>query len=157
MSNIGGGYGTPGTITITLASLASAASRASAAVDFSAMTPIPLDVLVTVQIKTAGTMATGASAAVFAYGTADGGTTYTDGVTGTDAAFTPAGNLKVLGTLNAPTTATSYIGGPWSLAAAFGGSLPAKGGVVITNNTGAGFDATAGNFVVSYTPVYAIA
>lgn len=156
MTDIAGAYGAPAALTITLNSLASAASRSSAAVDFSSLTPIPLDVLVTVKVKTAGTLVAPASLAVFGYGTADGGATYTDGVGGADAAFVPTspGNLKPLGTLNAPVTGTTYIGGPWSLAAAFGGTLPQKAGIVVTNNTGAALDSTAGNFSVSYTPVY---
>ena len=93
------------TMTITLASLATTASREATAIDNT--TNLFMDVKVSVKVKTnaAGVVATGA-VNVFAYAAADGGVTWAGGVTGTDAAY--AGNkdaLIFLGSL--PTIAIS--------------------------------------------------
>lgn len=145
-------YGSNGqAITLTLASLANAAYRQSTAVDNTSN--LFLDVLVALKIKTnaAGTSATG-YLNVYAYGTADGGTTYTDGATGTDGAMTPTSptNLKLIGVINAVANGTTYNAGPFSVAAAFGGVLPDHWGIVVQNNTAATLDATGGNFAVVY-------
>src|SRR6266700_5295363 len=85
-------FGTSGVaITITLASLAdgtsSFAGRASTAVDNTAN--LYDEALVAGIFKTgAGTQVAPKGLYVFAYATADGATTYTDGITGTDAGFT---------------------------------------------------------------------
>ena len=51
-SPIANAYGSPTTLTITLASLASGAARQSAAIAVSGLSPIPGDILVTVKVKT---------------------------------------------------------------------------------------------------------
>ncbi len=110
-----------------------------------------------VQIKTGGSGTTANGfVAVYAYGTVDGGTTYTDGATGSDAAFTPTSptNLRLLGVINCVANATTYKGGPFSVAAAFGGTLPQKWGIVITNQTGGTLDSTEGNHLKLYQGVY---
>jgi len=140
-------YGTNGqAITCSMASVADGSARASTAVDNT--TNLFLDALVQVTAKTgaSGVSATG-YINVFAYATSDGGTKYTDGVTGTDAAFTVGAqtNLALLGTIGVAANATSYTSSPMSVAAAFGGVLPDHWGIVIHNNTGAALDATEGN------------
>ena len=145
-------YGTNGqTITITLASLANGSARQGVVVDNTGNTFI--DALVFVKIKTgaSGISASG-NVSLYFYGTVDGGTLYTDGASGSDAGFTPTSPTNLLGVrvINAVATATQYYGGPFSVAAAFGGVLPDHWGVVIANNTGAAFDATGGNFLVEY-------
>jgi hypothetical protein len=139
-------------ITITLGGLASAAYRQSAVIDNT--TNLFTDVLVTLQAKTnaAGTSATG-YVSVFAYGTVDiADAIYTDGASGLDAAMTPTSptNLKMLGNINAVANATTYTGGPWDVAAAFGGVVPEKWGIVVQNNTGAALDATEGSHTKYY-------
>lgn len=153
--NILNGYGANGqAITCTLASLASGSQRQSAAVDNSSnLFP---DALVAVDVKTnaAGTSATG-FVDVYAAGTVDGGTTYSGGAGGTDAAYT--GKLTALarlGRIDATANATTYLGGPWSVAAAFGGSLPQKWSIVVDNETGAALDATEANHTKQYQGVY---
>jgi hypothetical protein len=147
-------YGTNGqAITVTLASLASAASRASTAVDNT--TNLFLDALVQIGIKT-GTVAGTAYIAVYAYGTANNGTNYIEGVSGTDAGITLTSptNLKLLGILNTPILNTTY-NGMFNVAAAFGGQLPASWGIVIQNNTGGTLDATEANHLKVYQGLYA--
>lgn len=143
-------------IAVTLASLASTASRASTAVDNS--TNLFLDALVSLNIKTG---ATGVSAtgyvSVYAYGTADGGTNYTEGATGTDAALTlvSSTNLRLIGIINCVANATTYKSGPFPVAQAFGGILPDHWGIVIQNNTGAALDATEGSHLKVYQGILA--
>jgi hypothetical protein len=98
------------TITVALASLTNSSARASTAVDNS--TNLFLDALVQLKVKTgaSGTTATG-TVNVYAYGTANGGTNYTDGATGTDAAITLTNppNAVLIGTINCVAVATTYI------------------------------------------------
>lgn len=98
-----------------------------------------VDALVTVKIKThATTGVTNGVAYVYAYGTVDGGTSYTDAVDGTEGAHTTITypNLRLIGTVSCATVNTTYTGGPFSVAQAFGGVLPQKWGIVIMNQTG---------------------
>jgi hypothetical protein len=137
--------------TCTLASLASAAARASTAIDNT--TNLFLDVLVFVAIKTAssGVSATG-YVNVYVYGTVDGGANYTEGATGTDAAITLTAppNARLVGVINCVANATTYKGGPMSVAAAFGGALPDHWGIIVENRTGNTLDATEGNHQKTY-------
>jgi len=143
-------YGSPATITCTLASLVTTAARSCLAVDNTST--LYLDVLVQVQIKSgaAATSTTG-YVNVYAYGTADGGTTYAEGA-GTDAAITltsPA-NVKLIGRLNVVANATTYKSEPFSVAAAFGGVLPQKWGIIIENQSGGTLDGTEGSHLKLY-------
>lgn len=155
-------YGTATTLACTLASLANSATvgRASTAFDNTAAAPAgqAIDLLVQLYAKTGSiTPASPFGAYIYVYGTADAGSHYDDGVTGTDASFTPTSppNLAYLGFLNMPATTTQYTSRLFSMAAALGGTLPQKCGVVVIQNTGGAFDATAGNFAVRVIPVYA--
>ena len=145
-------------LTVTLASLASSATagRESTAVDN--RTNLFLDALVTVKIKlTTGTPGNDKAVYVYAYGSVDDGTTYPDAVTGTDAAITlndPV-NLRLIGVINAVAQSTTYKSGPFSVAAAFGGVLPAFWGIVIRNYTGIAFTATGGDHAAVYQGVLA--
>ena len=137
-------------ITITVASLTNGSARESTAVDNSSN--LYQDALVFVKLKSgaSSTSATG-YCAVYAYATADGGTTYPDNVTGSDAAVTLVAppNLKPIGVINMVANSTTYKAGPFSVAAAFG-SLPEKWGIVIVNKTGGTLDSTGGNHSVFY-------
>lgn len=157
MADIKQKYGTSNqSITLTLASLANGSSRASTAVDNT--TNLFLDALVFLNIKSASasTSSTG-YCAVYAYGTSDGGTNYTEGATGTDAALTLVSptNLKMLGIINVVANSTTYKAGPFSVAQAFGGQLPDHWGIVVTNSTGAALDATEGSHLKVYQGVLA--
>lgn len=145
-------------LTITLASLASSgtACRESTVIDNSSN--LYLDALIQVKFKLANTTPANDKALyVFAYGTVDGGTTYSGLATGSDAAYTrdDPTTLRLVGVVPTPTQNISYCGGPWSVAAAFGGVLPAKWGIIIQNYTGAALTGTGSDHAVQYQGVYA--
>ena len=138
-------------ITVTLTSLASAAARESTVV--SNTTNLFLDALVSMKSKSAtGTIGGDKAIYVYAYGSADGGTTYPDNVTGSDAGITLVSptQLRLIGVLNVPASNTAYDGGPWSVASAFGGVLPEKWGIVVQNVTGLALSSTAGDHALWY-------
>lgn len=152
MSTVKSLYGSNGqAITCTITSLtngssASGAGRSSVAVDNTSNEF--LDALVQVKVKTsASALANDKAVYVYAYGTSDGGTDYTDGAPGTDSAFTGTNppNMKLLGVINAVASSTTYVGGPWSVAAAFGGVLPDHWGIYVVNFTGQTLDASVGS------------
>ena len=131
-------------ITITLDALGNGSSRQSAAYDNS--TNLYDDVLVGVTIVTpaSGTLAaTAPNVTVYVSALMDG-THYTDGCTGSDAAFTPPGQINsvpasVVGVGTASqvlSVALTAYGLPFSVAALFGGVLPQKFVVWATNNLG---------------------
>jgi|SRR5215813_1069712 len=145
-------YGTANqSITCTLASLANGSARQATAVDNSST--LFLDAFVQLKIKSgaSGTSATG-FVNVYAYGTADDGTTYSDSASGTDGAITLTSppNVRLIGVLNVVANATTYKSAPMSVAAAFGGILPKKWGIIIENKTGGSLDATEGNHAKFY-------
>ena len=150
-------YGTNNqSITITLASLAASATvgRASTAVDNTSN--LFLDALVFVEFET-GTVSGNKQVLIYAYATVDGGTTYTEAVTGTDAGFTrfDPTNLRLVAVAPAVTNATVHKVGPFSVAQAFGGVLPDHWGIAVFNDTGASFSATAGNNKIIYQGIQA--
>lgn len=154
---IGYAAGAATAITCTLASLASGSSRESNSVDNT--TNLYLDALVQVKVKTNASAPTGDKAVyVYAWGVNDTSSPmYPDAVTGSDAAITPNSptQLMLLGSIFCPAASSTYIMLPRSVAALFGGSMPGKWGLVITNATGNALDATGGSFVVSYQGILA--
>jgi hypothetical protein len=156
MASVKRAYGTNGqSITCTLTSLTTGSARASTVVDNT--TNLYLDALVQVQTKTGTGPAVPNIINVYAYATVDNGTTYSDGATGSDAGITLTAppNAVLIGSINVPAASTSYKSGPMSVAAAFGGILPAKWGVIIENQSGTTLSATGGDHVVQYQGVYA--
>lgn len=140
-------YGTNGqTFTCTMASLANNGARQSTSV--SNTTDLFVDVLVMLKVKTgaSGTTSTGV-VNVYVFGSVDAGTTHTEGAGTTDAAITLTAptNARFIGLVNAVANATTYVGGPFSVAAAFNGALPEKWGIIVENKTGGALDATEGN------------
>jgi hypothetical protein len=142
-------YGTNNqSITCTITSLANNGQQSSAAIDNT--TNLFLDALVNVKVKSnsASTSSTG-YVNVYAYGTADGGTTYGGGETGmgTNASvtLTVPPNIRLIGVVNVVANSTTYNSGPLSVAAAFGGVLPDHWGIVIENKSGAALDASIGS------------
>lgn len=142
-------YGTSNqSITCTLTSLANNAAQSSLAIDNTSA--LFLEILVNVKVKSnAASTATTGYVNVYAYGTADGGTTYGGGETnmGTNAAVTLTSppNLRLIGVINVVANATVYNSGPLSVAAAFGGVLPDHWGIVVENKSGAALDASIGS------------
>lgn len=152
MSDLKSKYGTSNqAITVTLASLANNGAREATAIDNTSN--LFLDALVAGKIKSnaAGTSATG-TVNVYTYGTADGGTTYSDGASGSDAGITLTSppNVRLIGVINVVANGTTYKFGPFSVAAAFGGVLPDHWGLIFENKTGAALDSTGGNHAVFY-------
>lgn len=159
MASIKEAFGTNGqTFTCTLASLASSATAGREATVIDNTTDLFLDALVMLQIKLqAGTIANDQAVYVYAYGTVNNGTTYPDAVTGSDAAitFNSPTQLALLGTIYTPTQSLTYKGGPWSVARAFGGVLPAKWGIAVRNYSGIALSATEGDHAKLYQGLYA--
>jgi hypothetical protein len=147
MSIIKPQYGTQNQpFTCTFTSLANNGARSSTPVDNTA--DLALDALVQVKVKTSASALVTPYVNVYAYGTADG-STYGGGEAnmGTDAAVTLTSppNIRLIGTINTPAVSTTYVSGPFSVAAAFGGVLPEKWGIVIENKTGQALDASVGS------------
>lgn len=147
MSTIKSLYGTSNqAITCTITSLGNNAQQQSTAIDNT--TNLFIDALVMVKIKTAAaSTSTSGIVNVYAYGTSDGGTDYTDGASGTNGSITLTNppNARLLGIINANANSTTYTSGPFSVAAAFGGVLPDHWGIVVENKTGATLDASVGS------------
>jgi hypothetical protein len=154
--NLQSNYGASGqSITVSIAGLVNGNARASTAVDDSAN--FYFDELVSVAVKS-GASATLASGYVnvYAYASVDGGTTYTEGATGSDAAITltnPPNAIRI-GSINVVANATTYYGGPFSIAQAFGGTLPPKWGIIIENQSGGTLDVTETNHIKKHQGVY---
>jgi len=107
-------YGTSNqSIICTLTSLANNGQQGSASIDNTSN--LYLDAFVQLKIKTASSAvsATG-TINVYAYGTADGGSDYSDAVSGTNASqtLTSPPNLRLIGVINANATSTTYVGVP---------------------------------------------
>jgi len=157
-------YASTGTaITITMTSLADGGYRESAAVTNA--TNKYLDALVGGSIQV-GAVAADGTIEIYAYASADGGTTYSGGLAGTNETITwgttPAtssvngvSQLVLLGVLDVDTTDDNndIEFGPYSIAAAFGGVLPEDWGLVVGNSTGTAFHATGTNNGLHYSGI----
>lgn len=150
--DIKGKYGTSNqTMTITLTSLGSGAGRVATAISNS--TDLFTDVLAFLKFKT-GTVSGNKQAIVYGIGSADGGTTYTDNVGGTDAAVsTQPPAAPQVGGVSALTSTTTYYVGPMSIRAGFG-SMPEKWSLAVWNDGGGTFSVTATDHAMFYQGVY---
>lgn len=160
MSDIKTGYGSNGqALTITLASLADSATagRESSSVDNSSNKFLDALVMAKVKPQNSGSIISPSAVYVYAYGTVDGGSTWPDAVTGSDAGITMNNptQLRLLGIINVAAINTTYKGGPWSIASVFGGRVPEKWGVVVLNDCGTALSATGSDHAVIYQGVYA--
>lgn len=150
-------YGSSTPLTLMLASLASSATagRECTAVDNSSN--LYIDALVQVKVALqSGTPADDKAVYVYAYGAEDGAT-YSGSATGSDAAITLKAPtpMQVIGIIPTPDSgALTYKGQPMSVAAAFGGYLPRKWGIVVRNYSGVTLSATEGDHSYKYTGVY---
>lgn len=141
MADIKSKYGTSNqAITITLNALADDGSRASTAVDNTSN--LFLDALVQVKVNvTAGAPAGDKNCLVYAFGTADGGTTYSGGATGTDAAYGGVAgqlidNCVPLGIVSLDAASEVFESDVFSIASAFGGVMPDHWGIIVMNQSG---------------------
>ena len=139
------------------ATAANNAVHSSAAVTTSTTNNI-VDTMVRVQC-TLTTPGSPNQVVVYVYGSEDGtnfasnsGTS--DDVDGTAKALTALQsptNMRLLGVMSTMVaSSTTYKSQPMSIAAAFGGTMPRKWGIVVQNTTGAAFTAASG----SYTEIY---
>lgn len=143
-------YGTSAqALTITLASLANANLRQSTFVDNA--TNLFLNALVTASFKlNASGVSSGGVINIYAFGTTDGGATYTSGAGAADAAYSGDKlNLLLVASLDAAVNSAT-VSTTFDIASAFGGSLPQQWGLVVENLSGAALDATAGNHSIKY-------
>ena len=151
MTTVSLSLGTRTAITITLTSLANGGYRESAEVDNT--TNLYVDELVEGSIQV-GTVTADGTISIYAYGNL-GDTVYSGGLAGTNETITwgttPASSsvegfnqLPLLGVVSVDTTDddNDIEFGPYAVAPAFGGVMPAKWGIVVLNNTGVGFHAT---------------
>jgi hypothetical protein len=142
-------------ITCTLTSLAATSARESATVDNTSN--LFLDALVQVRVKIGATTPTNDKAVyIYAWGVIDPTTPkFPDAVTGSDAAITLQSptQLRLIGVINATTASTSYVSEPMSVASAFGGILPPKWGIVISNSS-AVLTATSTDHTIEYQGIY---
>jgi hypothetical protein len=145
-------YGTNNvTITCTLTSLANAAYRQSTAVDNTSN--LYDEVKCQFIVKTGATVSGTPTISVYLYDSADGGTTYSDGASGTDGTMTPTAtpNLKLLYVLSCPTASTVYKSDTFYVKSAAGlWVMPDHWGLVFLNNTGGALDATGATNKVVY-------
>ena len=150
--NILGGYGTSNqAMTVTLTSLGSGAGRVATAV--SNTSNLFTDVLAFLKFKT-GTVSGNKQLLIYGIGSADGGTTYTDNVGGTDAAVsTQPPSAPIVGGVGALASTTSYSAGPFSIRQAFG-SVPEKWSLAAWNDGGGTFSVTATDHAMFYQGVY---
>lgn len=146
------------THTITLASLATDASllagREGTAIDNNG-TDDAIDSMVGGKITTGSSPTASKQIEIWLSGSYDG-TSYSGGATGSDANLSPQAKslLKLLTII--PTSSTSnqlYTWGPFSVAQAFGGTMPRKWSVFVVHNTGVNLNSTGGNHEVKHTPV----
>lgn len=154
-------YSAVQSITATLAGLADGAWRGSASVDNA--TNKFVDALVGGKVQVGAVPADG-SIEIYAYGSYDG-TEFTAGVSGTDGTITwgTSGTTGADGMADLPLLGVIYIDtaddnkdktfGPFSVAAAFGGVLPPKWGVIVRNRTGIAFHATGASNEVQFTGI----
>ena len=141
MADIKAKYGSSNeAITIAINSLADDAKRQSTAVDNSGNCFLDALVQVRIATNTAAASTDDKSVYVYAYGTSDGGTSYSGNASGTDSAFgtdpQQLNNCKLIGVIYAPTQNKIYESDLMRVAPAFGGTLPQRWGIIVHNKTG---------------------
>jgi hypothetical protein len=154
MPSVDQAFGSKVTITCTLTSLADSASQQSNSWDMGVGNQIDEFVLIGTNAQSGGTD----YVFVYVYGAIEAGISpkkYTDGATGLNSTFTTASikNSPLLGSI-AMNAATAVRAGPFSIASAFGGFLPAEGGLIVNNEANSALSATSGDHVLEYVPVY---
>lgn len=143
------------TVTITLQSLGSTSARQSASIDNTSNKY--LDYMVHVKLaSTTGTI--GGDKAAFISVVAQDSSGFADWTENASTAdslitLTSPGNSVRIGYVSVPASNTVYRAGPFSIASAFGGFMPAKFAIVVENRTGLALSATTANFGVFVQPV----
>ena len=150
------------TLTLNPDALASGSSRMSTVIDFTSaqggQTNAPDDAEFAFLVQTAsGSLGTNPNVTFYAAPLATG-TNYTDGAAGPDGAFTPpiSPNSVPIAVVAISAAATATYDGGVRLAACFGGALPSKVVIWMTNNSGLALGGTSGNHTdnaVSFRPL----
>lgn len=164
MADVKTAYGSSSALTISPASLATS-STWLAGVESDAVsntTNLYIDYLLAGKITVGTTPTINTEIRVYVVGTRDDTPTWPDVFDGTASAetITSAGvrdgfaKLAAVMAVDATTSNREYPFGPVSIASLFGGVMPKQFVVFVTHNTGANLNSTAGNHVVSITPVY---
>lgn len=152
MADIKQKYGTNGqTVTVTLTSLASSSMRQSTYVDNA--TNLFFNALVTASITlgSSGVSSTGVIN-IYAYASVDGGSLYSSGATGSDAAYsTEKLNLVLVASLDSNAN-SEVVSTTFDIASGFGGVMPERWGLVVENATGAALAASGHS--IKYQGVY---
>ena len=121
-------------ITITLTALSNGTFRQSDEV--TNLVTNFLDVAVQPVVMTqSSAISSSGTVEVYAYGQL-GGPFRTDTAGAADAAIGDIPNARLIGVIQANSGNKIFVGGPFSVAAAFGGILPSKWGIIIANRTG---------------------
>lgn len=150
-------YGTGILPTITLTSLPTTSARCSTVIVNDTATGKNTDYMGIVTLKTiTGTHAGDMASYVYLFGGT--GTAYDNPGTNADAAITVATNWNLKGPIvvNFGTSATGLASMTrvFMVSPIFGGEIPPQFGVIIQNQTGLAFSATAEDLSISFIPVY---
>ena len=152
-------FGTEAALTITLNSLPESATwvtgRESTAVAATGATV--LDELIGGIITTAASVTVGQVIEIWVWGQYEGTPAYPGGITGLDAALTPAtpknAYMQLVATITIDSTSSkAYYFGPSGIASYFGGILPPRWGVWVTQSSDQNLH-TSGN-AIYHQPVY---
>jgi hypothetical protein len=133
-------------ITISLASLADGAARQSNAIDLSSLNPLDEGVRFDIKAGASGVSSAG-YVEVYLASSVDGGSTYSDGATGSDGTITLATRpcSPLVDVINLESNAAIGKGKLISLASAAFGFVPDHVAFIIRNKSGAALDSTEGS------------
>lgn len=148
-------YGSGTAFTLTIASLAATSYRQSTAVDNTSNLFADATIYGHIKSNAAGTANTPYN--LYGYWSNDGGTTYSNHASGSDAAYTlntgdsNVNMLLLASTIKTTAGADTFEIAPFSFVQRAGLlMLPAKWGVILFNGDSAALDATAGNHLLQY-------
>src|SRR3954468_744736 len=139
MSTIKIAYATVAAFTITPGALANGSARRCLAVANNSNLYVDALVLASATSGASGVSATG-HADVYAYASADDGTTFETGGS-SDAGYTLRGDEKYLGSFAMIANSTVYTG-VFNVAKAYGDRMPRDWGIIVANNSGAAWAAS---------------
>ena len=148
------------TISCTYANMVTGAARCSTAVDASGGRYLDALLMVSADLQTGAVTGNDNAVYIYLYGKLAGALSYTDNASGADAAITLRDPNNFVGPFAISfATATGNpiaLGGPWSVANAFGGRMPSEWGVVVYNKTNSLFG-TAVNNQITYMKIWNVA
>jgi hypothetical protein len=153
MTTLAEQFGSRTPVTITIASLGNGSLQESNSVDNSSN--LFVDAIADGKIMTGTSPTVNATIVVYVWGTSPGGDK-PGGVTGSNAAYSNGQQIQFQVGAVLLVSATSNVSYPFSIpsiAALFGGVMPATWGFVVLNNTGVALNSTGANHEIQYTGV----